>query len=88
VATVSLSYDPSHAGEVVWVQMLGTGTLTADDGGGQIYDGSQGLLLTLDANAMATFNYQPPTVSGTYQVYTRFENVATVLPFFVPDPAP
>ena len=68
--------------------MLGTGTLTADDGAGHTYDGSKGFFLTLDANAMATFNYQAPNASGTYQVLTRLENVATVLPFFVPDPAP
>ena len=88
VVAVVLTYDPSRAGEMVWVQMLGTGTLTADDGAGHTYDGSQGFFLTLDANAMATFNYQAPNVGGTYQVLTRLENVATVLPFLVPDPAP
>ena len=88
VATVVLTYNPSRAGELVWVQMLGAGTLTADDGAGHTYDGSQGFFLTLDVNAMATFRYQAPNVSGTYQVLTRIDNVATTLPFFVPDPAP
>ena len=53
-----------------------------------VIDGSQGFFLTLDANAMATFNYQAPNRSGTYQVLTRFSNVKTILSFLVPDPAP
>ena len=52
-------------------RLLGTGTLSASDGAGHTYDGSQGFFLTLDVNAMATFNYQAPNVGGTYQVLRR-----------------
>ena len=88
VATVLLTYDSSGAGNAVWVRMLRGGTLTATDSTGKTYDGSRGFFLTLDASGTATFNYQAPNASGTYQVLTRFSNVATPLTFTVPDPAP
>ena len=88
VVTVLLTYSPLCVGQLVWVQMLQGGTLTAAAGAGHTYDGTNGFFLTLDANGMATFNYQAPNASGTYRVFTRFSNVPTTLPFLVPDSTP
>ena len=87
-ATVVLTYTAGYAGQLVWVQAMRGGTLTATDAAGQTYDGNRGFFLTLDAAGTATFKYQAPNTSGSYQVLTRFSNVITALPFLVPDPAP
>lgn len=88
LATVVLTYPAGNAGQTVWVQATHGGTLTATDDAGQTYDGSQGFFLTLNASGAAAFSYQAPDASGTYQVFTRFSNVVTALPFLVPDLAP
>lgn len=82
--TVVLNYSGSFAGQPVWVQMLRGGTLSATDDSGTTYDGTQGFFLTLNAEGTATFSYQAPDASGTYQVLTRFSNTMTILPFVVP----
>lgn len=87
VTTVVLTYTAGYAGQLVWVQMMRGGTLTATDTAGQTYDGSQGFFLTLDASGTAIFKYQAPNTSGTYQVLTRFSNMVTTLRFLVPEPA-
>ena len=85
VATVVLAYNATWAGQVVWVQVLNGGTLTAADDSGIQYTAGDGFLLMLSTEGATTFNYQPPAVSGTYQVLTRLDNVTTTLPFLVPD---
>lgn len=88
VATVVLLYPGVTTNQLVWVQPLRGGTLTATDGAGHTYDGSSGLFLTLGAGGSITFAYQAPNQSGTYQVLTRFSNVKTTLTFRVPDTTP
>lgn len=88
IATVVLTYNSGNAGQLVWVQALRGGALTATDEDGKTYDGGKGFFLTLDASGVGTFAYQAPDADGTYQVFTRFSNVVTTLPFVVPDSAP
>ncbi len=84
---IVLTYPSGGAGQVVWVQMLQGGTLTAIGPDGKTYDGSRGFFLTLGALNSVAFTYQAPNNASTYQVLTRFSNVLTVLPFTVSAPA-
>ena len=86
LATVTLSYDASRAGSVVWVQALGGGTLSTLDENSHPITATDGFALVIGPTGTLTFSFQAPVNPNTYQVLTRLDNVKTTLSFLVPDP--
>lgn len=88
-ATVTLNYGVARTGQLVWVQVLHGGTLTAVDDAGKFHTASNGgFIMSINVLGTIIFTFQAPPVSDIYRVYTRLENVATTLQFEVSDPNP
>lgn len=90
-ATVTLNYSLDRAGDLVWVQALNGGEITATDDTGKVYRADNeagGLMLTINNAGAVAFTFQALAASDVYRVYTRLDNVATTLLFEVPDPNP
>lgn len=86
-ATVTLNFDPMRAGTVISVQMFDGGTLSAQNADGNTVTSQEGFLMEISPAGSVSFTFQAPDRPGRYQVAVRLDNITTVLPFVVPDPA-
>lgn len=84
-ASVTLQFDPVRAGQLVWVQTLDGGTVSALDADGATVYAQGGFDLEISSAGTVAFIYQAPAIGGHYQVVARLEDVPTVLSFDVPD---
>ena len=82
---VTLQFDPTRAGALVWLSMLDGGNLSALDAQGGVVNAQGGFFMEISAAGTVAFTYQAPNIGGHYQVVARLDNVSTVLPFDVPD---
>jgi hypothetical protein len=73
-ANVTLSYDPSLAGDQVLVAPLDGGTI----------NGAGAQTLTVANDGTLNFSFLPPSAPGRYQVVTQLNGAEITFPFVVP----